>query len=45
MEFYPAMVMPEIDFTDILIYVSYIILGILPVVIQMKEDRKWKRLK
>ncbi len=45
MEFYPAMVMPEIDFTDILIYVSYITLGILPIVIQMKEDRKWKRLK
>lgn len=45
MEFYPAMVMPEIDFVDILIYVSYITLGILPIVIQMKEDRKWKRLK
>lgn len=45
MEFYPVMVMPEIDFIDILIYISYIALGILPAVIQMKEDRKWKQLK
>ncbi len=45
MEFYPAIVVPEIDFTDILIYISYITLGILPSVIQMKEDLKWKRLK
>ena len=45
MEFYPVTVMPEIDFIDILIYVSYIALGILPTVIQMKEDRKWKQLK
>jgi energy-coupling factor transport system permease protein len=45
MEFYPAMVFPEIDFTDILIYVLYITLGILPAVIQIKEDLKWKLLK
>lgn len=45
MEFYPVMMMPEFDFTDILIYVSYITLGILPAVIQLKEDRKWKQLK
>lgn len=45
MEFYPVMAMPEIDFVDIIIYISYIVLGILPTVIQMKEDRKWKRLK
>ena len=45
MEFYPVMVKPEIDFTDIFIYVLYIALGILPTVIQMKEDRKWKQLK
>lgn len=45
MEFYPAMVMPEIDLIDIFIYVSYMILGILPTVIQIKEDRKWKQLK
>lgn len=45
MEFYPAMVFPEIDLTDILIYVLYITLGILPAVIQIKEDLKWKQLK
>lgn len=45
MEFYPAIVVPQIDFIDIFIYVSYIILCILPTVIQMKEDFKWKRLK
>ncbi len=45
MEFYPAMVFPEIDWTDIIIYVSYIALGILPSVIQIKEDLKWKQLK
>jgi energy-coupling factor transport system permease protein len=45
MEFYPAIVVPNIDITDILIYVSYIILCIIPAVIQIKEDLKWKRLK
>ncbi len=45
MEFYPAIWMPELDWTDIFIYISYIILGILPAVIQIKEDLKWKRLK
>lgn len=45
MEFYPAIIMPETDLTDILVYISYITLGILPAVIQMKEDRKWKQLK
>ena len=45
MEFYPAMVFPEIDFIDVIIYVLYIMLGILPAVIQIKEDLKWKQLK
>ena len=45
MEFYPAMVFPEIDFIDIIIYLLYITLGILPAVIQIKEDFKWKQLK
>ncbi|MBR3952375.1 MAG: energy-coupling factor transporter transmembrane protein EcfT [Oscillospiraceae bacterium] len=45
MEFYPAMVVPEIDLTDIIIYILYITLGILPSVIQIKEDLKWKQLK
>ena len=45
MEFYPAMVFKKIDFIDIIIYVSYITLGILPAVIQIKEDLKWKQLK
>lgn len=45
MEFYPAMVFPKIDFTDILIYFLYITLGILPAVIQIKEDLKWKHLR
>ena len=45
MEFYPAMVFRKIDFIDIVIYVLYITLGILPAVIQIKEDLKWKQLK
>ena len=45
MEFYPAMVFRNIDFIDIIIYVLYITLGILPAVIQIKEDLKWKLLK
>ena len=45
MEFYPAMIFPEIDFIDIIIYLLYITLGILPAVIQIKEDMKWKLLK
>jgi len=45
MEFYPAIVVPEIDFIDIIIYISYIALGLIPAVIQIKEDLKWKRLK
>ena len=43
MEFYPAMVFPEIDFMDVIVYVLYIMLGILPAVIQIKEDLKWKQ--
>ena len=45
MEFYPAMVFQKIDFIDIIVYFLYITLGILPAVIQIKEDLKWKRLK
>jgi energy-coupling factor transport system permease protein len=45
MEFYPAMVFRSIDFIDIIIYVLYIMLGVLPAVIQIKEDLKWKLLK
>ena len=45
MEFYPAMVFPKIDFADVVIYISYILLGILPAIIQIKEDLKWKQLK
>ncbi|MBQ5897246.1 MAG: energy-coupling factor transporter transmembrane protein EcfT [Oscillospiraceae bacterium] len=45
MEFYPAMVFRNIDFIDIIIYFLYITLGILPAVIQIKEDLKWKLLK
>lgn len=43
MEFYPVMMWEKPDFVDLTIYVSYIILGILPAIIQMKEDRKWKQ--
>ncbi|MBR6656687.1 MAG: energy-coupling factor transporter transmembrane protein EcfT [Oscillospiraceae bacterium] len=45
MEFYPAMVFQKIDFIDIIVYLLYTTLGILPAVIQIKEDLKWKRLK
>lgn len=45
MEFYPAIVAPKIDIIDIIIYISYILLGILISVIQLKEDLKWKQLK
>ena len=45
MEFYPAMFFRKIDLIDIIIYFLYITLGILPAVIQIKEDLKWKQLK
>ncbi len=45
MEFYPAMVLPQMDFIDALIYIAYFALGILPAAIQIKEDLKWKQLK
>ena len=38
MEFYPAMVFRNIDFIDIIIYLLYIMLGILPAVIQIKPS-------
>ncbi len=44
MEFYPVMLWEMPDPVDLTVYISYIILGILPAVIQMKEDRKWKQL-
>ena len=45
MEFYPAIVAPRIDIIDILIYIAYSALGLLPAIIQIKEDLKWKQLK
>ena len=45
MEFYPAIVVPKVDFIDIVIYISFTALGILPAAIQIKEDLKWKQLK
>ena len=45
MEFYPAIVAPQIDIINILIYIAYSALGLLPAIIQIKEDLKWKQLK
>ena len=45
MEFYPAIVAPKTEFIDILFYIAYAALGIIPAAIQMKEELKWKQLK
>ena len=45
MIFYPTTVWPEMNFVNILLYGAFFALGILPSVIQLKEDRKWKQLK
>ncbi len=44
LEFYPFIEFKIPDFIDYIIYISYILLGLLPTVIQVKEDRKWKQL-
>ena len=45
MEFYPAIVAPKTEFIDVLFYIAYAALGIIPAAIQMKEELKWKQLK
>ncbi len=45
MTFYPAIEWPKLGAVDILLYGSFFALGLLPTAIQMKEDRKWKKLK
>ncbi len=44
MEFYPFIDFKTPDLIDCVIYTAYILLGLLPTVIQVKEDRKWKQL-
>ncbi len=44
MVFYPVIVKPELNFLNIVLYGSFFALGILPSIIQIKEDRKWKQL-
>lgn len=44
MTFYPYMIYPEFKITDIVFYVSYLALGLLPSIIHISEDRKWKQL-
>ena len=45
MTFYPSVIPPSTDAAGILIYGAFFALGILPTAIQIKEDRKWKKLK
>lgn len=45
MTFYPSVVLPNTDAAGILLYAAFFALGILPTAIQIKEDRKWKKLK
>lgn len=45
MVFYPTVVFPEMNAVNILLYGAFFALGILPSLIQLKEDRKWKQLK
>lgn len=44
MVFYPVIVKPELDILNIILYGAFFALGILPSIIQIKEDRKWKQL-
>lgn len=45
MTFYPTAVWPEINAANLMLYGAFFALGILPSLIQLKEDRKWKQLK
>ena len=45
MTFYPSVIPPSTDAAGILLYGAFFALGILPTAIQIKEDRKWKKLK
>lgn len=45
MIFYPTTVWPAVNIQNILLYGAFFALGILPSIIQIKEDRKWKLLK
>lgn len=45
MTFYPSIIPPSTDAAGILLYGAFFALGILPTAIQIKEDRKWKKLK
>ena len=45
MTFYPSVIPPSTDAAEILLYGAFFALGILPTAIQIKEDRKWKKLK
>lgn len=45
MEFYPFITWNVTDIFDIIFYASYLTLGLLPSILQIREDRKWKRLK
>ena len=45
MTFYPTVEPPNIGTAEILLYGAFFALGILPTAIQIKEDRKWKKLK
>lgn len=45
LSFYPSIESLSFDITDIIYYISYTFLGIIPSIIQLKEDRKWKLLK
>ncbi len=44
-EFYPFISVPEADFRNIIGYASYGLLNLIPVIIGVKEELKWKYLK
>lgn len=45
LRFYPNIADIKFDFRSIIIYLSFLILGALPSILEILEDRKWKKLK
>ena len=43
--YYPMMTGSEINIFSISVYSAYAVLSLMPLIINIKEDRKWKRLK
>lgn len=43
--YYPMMTGSKISFYSISVYFAYAVLSLMPLILNIKEDRKWKRLK